>query len=154
MAFIYKELVCCICYEQLDDIGAFGFICNTCNEGVICSDCMEDRSEQINPTVSADPTIICEDDINYIRCEICKTMNWKYLFDDILYQEFLHWQVNDICYDDENDIYEHNSNTKAKCVAIRNYMYSDDDFTELKVHLDLDTNDFVQINIYNGYVSF
>jgi len=71
---------CCICYDNYDDYDELEFICETCNDGKVCQDCM----------VEIDPIGICYlNDINkkykIISCPCCRTENWKYLFNYILF---------------------------------------------------------------------
>jgi hypothetical protein len=71
---------CCICYNNYDDCDDLAFICETCSDGKVCQDCM----------VEIDPVGIgfLNDDNTknkIMSCPCCRTKNWKYLLDYILF---------------------------------------------------------------------
>jgi hypothetical protein len=92
------EKVCCICLENETMID---YECVCCNEGKICSECMIKK-------------IFIDDDMEYVKCPICRTHNWKYLYSificdlDSFFEGMLglKWKpVYDICFKNCDDKY-------------------------------------------------
>ena len=112
---------CCICLESFDK---YDFICQSCNEGVICDDC----------------TYELGDDIEEIeKCPICRTLNYRHhykcVINNLLYSQIL---------PDIGLCYLQDENSKALSVARRNNI-GEEEYDYLKVEI----YESGRINIFN-----
>lgn len=59
---------CCVCYEDKQVY----YSCGCCKEGKICGDCCISIHNN------------CDDAKEYIKCPVCRSYNWKFLYDNLV----------------------------------------------------------------------
>lgn len=89
--------MCCVCLDE-EDTDCCSYQCVTCNDGFVCWGCMGKK----DPHGSI---FVCESNggieymENAIRCPCCRSLNWKYHFNQIISVTF---GMDLADYDDDN----------------------------------------------------
>jgi len=69
-------MTCCVCYEE-----DYIFKCDTCQEGKICFDCFHEMESEFQRDITNRPR---DKLLPLLKCLCCRTINWKWLYSEII----------------------------------------------------------------------
>lgn len=85
---------CCICLNDFNIENDIEYCCNTCNDGKICYECLDNIDGKIclafcNFAPNKSNLKKYEDYQkgikNFLKCPCCRVENWKHIFNNIIY---------------------------------------------------------------------